>query len=268
MAGQQGPGVTPGSDSNDGLTSATPWLTFQHAWETVKNGYEMNGHSIKFKLGWGTYHTGLTARGMPPGHEGAGSVIIEGDVSAPQNFVIAPDSGCGNGIAVSEGAMLTIRGLSFNSQTGVQDQISIGQHGILQIDGPVDFQQAGQSGSGMNHISVAGAGAMLVVKSGYQISGGAQCHISAGFGATVYYNTNGDPNYALGCTVINTPHFDAGFMAADAAFINCQATSFSGSATGPKFLVKNNGLIDTYGAGVNVFPGNVAGTTSNGGIYA
>ena len=40
-----------------------------------------------------------------------------------------------------------------------------------------------------------------------------------------------------------------------------------GSATGKKFNVAMNGIINTYGGGVNFLPGTVAGTTATGGQY-
>ncbi|MBE7502611.1 MAG: hypothetical protein HS113_20455 [Verrucomicrobiales bacterium] len=42
----------------------------------------------------------------------------------------------------------------------------------------------------------------------------------------------------------------------------------SGSATGKRYDIVTNAVIQTAGAGVNLLPGNSAGTTATGGQYA
>lgn len=43
--------------------------------------------------------------------------------------------------------------------------------------------------------------------------------------------------------------------------------TFDGSATGKRYEISNNAVVDSGGGGANLFPGNVAGTTATGGIY-
>ena len=68
-------------------------------------------------------------------------------------------------------------------------------------------------------------------------------------------------------TISGTPAYTQQFAyAADCGVITAVG-SFSGSATGQRYLVSRNGVIYTGGAGATYFPGNVAGVEETGGKY-
>jgi hypothetical protein len=75
--------------------------------------------------------------------------------------------------------------------------------------------------------------------------------------------------YAFTFVVSGTPTFSIAFIDCAQASVSINSTfmSYSGAAHGKKFQVDALGGIGTQGAGVNFFPGDVAGTTSSIGFY-
>jgi hypothetical protein len=69
-------------------------------------------------------------------------------------------------------------------------------------------------------------------------------------------------------TLFGTPAYSTVFAnSATLALISCYSMTFVGTATGKRYDVIQNAVINTNGAGVNYLPGNVAGTSSSG-LYA
>ena len=70
-------------------------------------------------------------------------------------------------------------------------------------------------------------------------------------------------------TISGSPSFSS-VAFAEAAYlgeIDCYSVTFTGTATGPRYKVSENGVIFTNGGGPNYLPGNSAGTISSGGRY-
>ncbi len=96
---------------------------------------------------------------------------------------------------------------------------------------------------------------------GCSFSGVAQRLVDARFGGRVSFNGQitfvGNPSYTI-----------AAFDVEGGAFCDLGgATSFVGTFTGVRYLCQLNGVINTYGAGVNFIPGSLPGTTAYGGQY-
>jgi hypothetical protein len=79
-------------------------------------------------------------------------------------------------------------------------------------------------------------------------------------------SSQGSP--AITVTLVGTPNFNSGFVAASDGTVLAPVNTFAGGATGPRYLAVLNGVIDTQGRGSNYFPGSVAGSTQTGGQYA
>jgi hypothetical protein len=96
----------------------------------------------------------------------------------------------------------------------------------------------------------------------FSITGGAAAHVFVESGA-------GEMNYgAITVTVTGTPTFSSAFAYAwTNGSIFSNLTTFSGAATGPRYIVTTNGTINTNGSGANFFPGNTPGVMQTGGIY-
>jgi len=105
-------------------------------------------------------------------------------------------------------------------------------------------------------------GAQIDILTNYTISGSAT-------GASHYLTRYGSflNNVGFTVTVTGTPAF-ATFAQSDyASVIECSLSTFSGAATGARYSVGGNAVIQTGGGGASFFPGNAAGTTSSGGQY-
>ena len=75
--------------------------------------------------------------------------------------------------------------------------------------------------------------------------------------------------YSLTITITGTPAFSTGFVqVTDAGMIYIpNSTTFSGSATGPRFNVNLYGILHCGGSSVSFLPGNAAGVMASGGVY-
>lgn len=70
-------------------------------------------------------------------------------------------------------------------------------------------------------------------------------------------------------TVSGNPAFSAATAYAEShGCIRATGASFSGSATGKRYDVRTNAVIDINGGGTSFFPGSTAGSTASGGEYA
>ena len=110
------------------------------------------------------------------------------------------------------------------------------------------------------HIQSNTGGGTVLATCGYTISGGATVH---------WFTTNGGAMVSGSetITLTGTPAFGF-FVFADAlSIVYSNAVTFSGAATGGRYQVSLNSVIQTNGAGATYFPGNAAGTAVTGGIY-
>ena len=100
----------------------------------------------------------------------------------------------------------------------------------------------------------------------YTISGGAIAHrIVSGFTASGAQDHN---NYGgATVTLTGTPAFSQAFVVVDFGYLEANGITYSGSATGKRYEVSTNGVVQTFGSGANYFPGNAAGTAATGGQY-
>jgi hypothetical protein len=110
------------------------------------------------------------------------------------------------------------------------------------------------------HMSVL-QGGQIFASGNYTVSGGATAHIDC---QGVSYVSI----YGLTITLSGTPAFSNCFLnAVKTCTLGYGSNTFSGSATGKRFNVDRNAVIDIIGATPNTYvPGNSNGTTSNGGL--
>jgi hypothetical protein len=235
---------TTGSDSNDGLTSGAAWATIQHAWDTIKASYDLNGFVPTLQIVDGTYTQGLSAT-TPLWNCGGGGLIITGNATTPSNVVV-------NGqFSASAGATLKTQNFK-HANAGAIALLS-------DVGGLITFQNIVFGASSYHLYANAGT---IRVAGAYSISGN--------FGVHSYANSNG--NIALtGATVTltGTPAIATAFAQATFnATIIAAGMTFVGSATGQRYDVSYNAVINTSGGGASYFPGSTAGATSNGGLYS
>ncbi|MDR3469839.1 MAG: hypothetical protein P4M07_28250 [Xanthobacteraceae bacterium] len=240
--------ATTGSDSNNGLSSAAPFLTIQHAINVVA-GLDLGaGNNVTIQLAAGIYSGGVTV-GSP--FVGSGTVTILGSTSSPASCVVNNSSG--SAVYVGGGARLSVSGITVTATSG-HGMVAYGTGSTLTIAGACGFGAVS-----LSHLT-AQVSANILVTANTSIAAAAQYHWDAETGGVII-------DQAHTITITGTPAFSSAFAYANYGAMFVNANTFSGAATGPRYSSTANGLIQTFGSGASYLPGSTAGSTSNGGLY-
>ncbi len=242
--------ATTGSDSNDGMSSGTSFLTVQKAIDTVCS-LDLSIYQATIQIADGTYTGANTLKpyvgSLPP--------VIQGNATTPTNVIISTTSAtCFNATASGQ---WTLQNFRLQTTTGGMAISASGGSSIINFSG-IDFGQCvGNHVQAMNGASVSASG-------NYTISGG---------------SSTGAHWYAIGhgaiqassktITISGTPAFSAAFAWCDRGlgYFSVFGNTFTGSATGLRYVINGNGVCFTNGAGATYLPGGTAGTTATGGQY-
>lgn len=243
------PITTYGSDSWVQPTPLTPFATLQNAIGYANNTLDMNGQTGTITLGAGTFAGGTILGGLL-GQQGP--LVING--AGSNNTTISAINGIA--LELTGGAQVTLNGVTI-AASGTSLGQGIGLYvtdSVLSIGTDVNF-----GACGVAHM-YAGTGGAITNIGGYKISGAAPIHWEA---------ANGVISATAGAiTITGTPNFSAQFALADYGRIGCAGLTFTGSATGTRYSVTENGLISTgSGANATYLPGNAAGSATFGGQY-
>lgn len=260
--------ATTGSDTaNSGLSLAAPFATMQKAWNTVVNGFDLNGFTVTVNVGNGTYTSGVVCVGMPPGMSSTNSmtgnpancIFFTGNVGSPSSVIISVSNT--NCFVAQSSCEIVVSGFTLLA-TGSAGAYQQQGCGIYAIDrGGVVFGNVIFGACSQSHITSANGGFISSNAAPYSITGGAAYHVNT---STSSYVT------ATGSTVtlIGTPAFAGAFAnAANGSLALFNATVFSGAATGTRYIAQTCGIINTIGGGATFLPGNAAGATATGGQY-
>lgn len=241
---------TDGNDSNNGLAnnSGGAFLTVQKAVDVISGALDINIYNVTIQISDGTYTTAIS---LKP-YVGSGMVTITGNATTPANVVISTTSN--NAISLSSASSWTLSNFKIQTTTlGVGIDCSYG--GKISISG-INFGACASA-----HIRALWDGKVSITGN-YTISGGSAAHFDIQGGGSVTM-------YGVTVTVSGTPAFSAAFVYAAAAGIySGGSNTWSGSATGSRYNLSLNAVINTNGAGTSHFPGNSAGTTATGAQYA
>jgi len=243
--------ATTGSDSNNGLSPGSPFLTLQKALNVLHEGYDLNGYVATIQLADGTY-TGPSRIDGP--FVGGGSVIINGNAGTPSNVILSTTSA--SAVMAYYGAAFQVQNLKVQTTTGGSALCAL-YGGRILFSNIVFGAVAGSD----CHLYSFGAGAAIIAIGNYSVVGGAGYHIYAGNGGNCVVR-----GYAV--TLTGTRAFSVLFAYAHTtAVIDYAGSTISGAATGTRYTATANGVINTSGGGASFFPGSVAGTTATGGQY-
>ena len=245
--------ATTGSDSNPG-TSGSPFLTIQHAYLVCYQNYDFNGYSATINVADGTYTAGLNAT-VPL--VGAKVINLIGDTTTPANCIISVT----NAHAVlCQTSGLTVAVKGFKLATATAGNCIWGYlGGEVDITGNMEFGSCAG-----DHVTASEGGRSIFTTActAYKISGGAVNHWHVyGGGEIIAQN--------MTVTLTGTPAFSGNFAGSAQGGIYCLGDTFSGSATGNRYLDWKLGLIDTNGGGSTYLPGNAANGSAGtyGGQY-
>jgi len=243
---------TDGSDSNNGLsnTSGGAFLTIQKAVDTVA-ALDLSIYDVTIQVGNGTY-SGSVAIATP---FLGGNVTLKGDTTTPSNVVIATTNV--NAITVGNKAAVCVQGFKLQTTTGGHALIA-DNGAIVKVNGKMEY------GACVGfHLYANGAGSRIVVSTGYTISGNASAHWGATDGGNLLVFPNG-----LTITLSGTPAFSSGFAyASRVAGMTVWGHTFSGAATGSRYMVDGNSVVFVNGGGATYLPGSGAGIAASGGQY-
>lgn len=237
-----------GDDAQDG-TAPGPgaFSTVHRAVEALKQ-IDSGGHDITVQLADGTYTLSQVLRLDTP-LIGGGRVILLGNTTTPSDVTL--EAG-GDVIAVDAG-QLVLRGLALRNTGAASRALAVGAGATVALDDVV-FGSAG------GHIEVTGG--RLLVEGAYGIDGGADTHLVVAEGGVFVGNGHV-------VTLTGTPSFGTAYLVCrETGVAKMAGQSFSGSATGVRFVVSTNAIVDTNASGLGFLPGDQAGTVQTGGIYA
>lgn len=244
---------TDGSDSNTGLvdSSGGAFLTIQKAIDTAA-GLDLGIYDVTIDVGNGTYTDGAKLKSIV----GSGCIHLLGDTTTPSNVVISATSEAALGSEASGDDFYgnySIRGFKLQTTTS-GSCLTLGGRCSVAMSA-MDFGTCAARHIELNRY------AALTIDGNYSITGAAAYHW-LGFGQA--YLTA--PSITI--TITGTPAFSGNFAyASDFAFLRVPSITFSGGATGTRYLATLHGVINTSGGGATYLPGNGSGSTSNGGAY-
>lgn len=240
---------TDGSDGNTGLAnnSGGAFLTLQKAFDIV-GALDIGIYDVTINIGSGTFaRTGNNTVKPPIGY---GNVTVSGAGMASSTISVTSGS-CF--FSDTPNFRFTVSNLAVTTTTSGSGIYMFGT-GLFNFSN-VDFQACAGP-----HLR-AESGGSLVATGNYTVSGGSNYHMLCGLRST-------GSTAVRTVTLTGTPAFSTAFMGAiRGAYIVCNGMTFSGSATGARYLATSAAVIDTNAGGASYLPGNSAGSTSTSGLY-
>lgn len=240
---------TDGSNENTGLadTSGGAFATIGYAINVIVDTLDVQA-LVTVQVGAGTWTDAIVLDTVT----GAGPVEILGDDITPSNCLLS---------VTGNNCVYAARGVHGYSIIGFKLTTTGWGYGICAADGARLFVGSLDFGACATGHMWSGNGASISAENDYDISGSAPSHIEVVSGGEALL-------YDYGVTLTGTPAFSTAFWsAASLGRIECSGASFTGTATGKRYEVVSNAVIDTGGEATTFLPGNVAGTTATGGQY-
>jgi hypothetical protein len=243
---------TTGSDTNNGLASTTAFLTLQGAWNFILSSLDLANFAVTVNVSDGSYAPVLLAGNPVAG--GFAAVSFVGNTTTPANCTVtATNASC---FAVVGAAQISLAGFKLSATgTGAGQGYGVfvnSSGSVVNISGKMELASC--------------AGADLAVTLGGQINVTSAYTISGTSGSAWFCNGPGIiTNLAVAITLSGTPSFTSAALADSGGQITFNGTTFTGSATGTKYVALHGGFINTNSSGnVNFLPGNSAGSSPTG----
>ncbi|MBX3491408.1 MAG: DUF2793 domain-containing protein [Parvibaculum sp.] len=245
---------TDGNDDNTGFVNDAggAFLTIQHAIDTAA-ALDSSIYDVTIELGAGTYSAGpgLVAKAMV----GAGKITIIGDTTTPGNVVLETTSANESGLTST--GVATIYDLRGVRLVGPGSGATFGL--FAEKLSTILFRNVEFGAGWSQHIRAADL-AIVEAQGDYSILGGA-----GGHWATARQGIIRAQNITI--TLTGTPAIT---LFADARYLGMMmvnGTTFTGGATGTRYRVDGNSVINTNGGGASYLPGSSAGMEATGGQY-
>jgi len=244
---------TDGNDNNNGLTNtpAGAYATIAAAVSGLSRYYSPNG-SVTIQMGIaGTYASpGLLDQGT--------SILLRGDPASPSTYIVA-GAGVAGGAALGSGGRLSLVGMTVRNTGSVASTLTAFEGGAVTLQSTVLASTAANTYA---HLAASGGGSITI---------NAGCSCSGNMGYLLFANGGAITLNGVSFSIPAATTFgNATAYAATGGAIQAASGSSIAAATvfATRYNANLNGVINTFGAGANFFPGNVAGVTSLGGQYA
>ena len=248
-----------GNDSNSGLanTPGGAFVTIARMLSVVAS-LDCSTHNVTCQVGDGTW----TENVVLPKMLGSGVFILQGNVATPANCHIFLAGGtC---IDNRSGNAWTVNGFKLSASSGSVTCIDSRNYSETLVGANMEFGSAGALGTHM--FAFALGRISLPNGAAYTISGGAVWHWRSSRHGLI--NAFGTQITLTGSPVFTGVATSAFALAEVVSAIFASGATFTGSATGVRYNVSGNSMIETGGGGASFFPGNSGGTAATGGEYA
>jgi len=239
---------TDGSDSNTGLvdSAAGAFLTIQKAVDTIANTLDIAGYTVTIQVRDGTYTGAVTLKNVV-GFAAAGNLVIQGNSGTPANVVVSvtnADCFAADGIS----SVWDIKDMKLTTVTGYYACLYAVNGAAIRF-GNINFGSC-------SNVQIYTRNGRIQCLSNYTISGGSNYHWLANNNGFLFIQ-------GFTITLTGTPAFTYFAVAQQVGMALVNNNTYSGSATGSRYLADTNGVIKS-GA---TLPGDVDGSTATGGQY-
>lgn len=239
---------TNGSDSNDGLAPgagrALQHISFGVAF--IQSQLDLIGGTANLNLANGTYTESFTIFGGPTGGL---EINIIGNPGSPSSVVFNGTLSC------RDGGILSINGVKFTSTGG--QCLLVGQEFI------VDLQNIEWGTASGVHLQVNSGGYINFVGGTYTVSGNFLFHIQMNGQGSIFQIPIAQTISVPNALTFTTWLFNSTGYVVFAGGCTFTGTGAGAGSAGKKFDTNFNGVTSLGGA---TLPGNVAGTSTTGGI--
>jgi len=253
-----------GNNSNDGRSQNEAWQTLQYASNYLIDAVDFNGYLVTVNVADGTY-AGVNVTSTPIGcNQGVESLRFIGNPGNPQNVIV---SGANTPAFIfQQGVHATLQGMTLRSPTEVGNVYGGGIGMAVLAGASIRVINNIFDACVLRHMHAVDSGTIWVAGN-YTIASGAQQHVYTENGGRIYFGPwlgGSIPVSSITVTLIGTPNFSSAF-----AYSTLQSSigshgsgyvTFSGAATGKRYHVERQAIIDGGGAGITHYPGDTAGT--------
>lgn len=242
-----------GNDNNNGKSAATALATLQGAINKAFS-YPPSQFNITIHIADGTYAPCAT-----PGYSGP-TIIMDGNSGSPQNVIVSNPSGAAHCVLVTGPNVLTCKNLT------VTNSGSLAAGGFVATgSGTMNTQNTRSGLISSGSVFEAYGGGIVNINGNHTFAGNAQEWFWSLFGGVM----NIAPGITLTASGSLTTNITCLVQQLGILTMGPPNASFAGTplASGQRFSVQTNGVVNVNGGGANVFPGASAGSTATGGQY-
>jgi hypothetical protein len=247
---------TDGNDNNSGSAndSAHAFQTIAGALSAAASRLNLTGRTLTIELGLAGTYQGTTINNIP-------NVLITTAGAAASYIINNSGLGGANGAINVFGCSVTLNNLTLSNVNGTTHTLQSSFGASVTLTGTVVFGGTA-GGAGIADIRCFSGGSIVITGTvnfdrsvGYAMyAQGSGASISAAVGSNIA---------AVGGPIWGS----AGIAALENATIELAGNAPTGSATGKRYDVELNGVINTFSGGANYWPGSVAGSFATQGLY-